>query len=382
MDFTIPDDLRRLKEAIHDFVAREVIPREREIEEQERVPDDLLAKMRAMGLFGITIPQEYGGLGVGPLGYALASEEIGRAHAAVRALIGINNGIGSQALVLRGTEEQKRRYLPRLASGEFVAAFALSEPGAGSDAAAITTRAVRRGERWLVSGTKHFITNGPFADVVTVMAVTDPGRRAHGGITAFLVEKGTPGFRVGRVQETMGSRGCLRSELVFDDCVVPDDKVIGGVGEGFELAMRCLEDGRISYAAFCVGLAARLLEMSRDWAKARVQFGRPIAEFQAIQLLLAEAATAIEAARALTLVAAWKRECGEQCAKEASMAKLFASEAAGKAADSAVQIHGAMGYAKDLPVERLYRDARLFRIAEGTSEIQKLLIARKVLEGS
>ena len=380
MDFTIPEDLRQLRDTVRDFIQRVVIPLEPEIEREDRVPDHLYRQMQEMGLFGITIPPEYGGLGVGPLGYTLISEEVGHAHGSIRTLIGINNGIGSRILVLQGSEDQKRRYLPRLAAGEMLAAFALSEPGAGSDSAAIETTATRSGDRYLLNGTKHFITNGPRADVVTVLALTDRARRARGGITAFLVEKGSPGFRVGRIQETMGGKGCLRSELIFEDCAIPVEQRIGREGQGFELAMACLAEGRIAYAAFCVGTAERLLGMSRDYAKLRVQFGKPIAQFQAIQFMLAEMATEIHAARMATYNAAWKCDRGEKCDVEASMAKLFASEVAGRAADRAVQIHGGMGYAKDLAVERIYRDARLYRIAEGTSEIQKVVIARHLLQ--
>lgn len=379
MDFQVPDDVWQLKEAVRSFVDSEVIPTEEEIEREDRIPERVLGQMREMGLFGITIPTEYGGIGIGPMAYAMISEEIGRAHCAIRNLIGVNNGIGSKALVSAGTEEQKQRLLPRLASGEFIAAFALSEPNAGSDVSSIETTAVRKGDRYVLNGIKHFITNGPYADVITVMAVTDKSAAARSAMTAFLVEKGAPGLRVGRVQETMGSRGCGRCELIFDDCEVPVESVVGEEGRGFQVAMSCLEEGRIAYAASCVGLAQRLLDLSSAYACSRVQFRRPIARFQAIQFMLAEMATSIYAARTATYHAAWKCEQGDRCGQEASMAKLFASETAGRAADGAVQIHGAMGYAKGLPVERLYRDARLFRIAEGTSEIQKVVIARELL---
>ncbi len=379
MDFSIPEELRALQAGVRDFVTGVAIPAEPEIERAGRLPDALLRGLRDVGLFGYTIPEAYGGLGVGPLGNALISEELGRAHSAIRALVGVNNGIGSRMLVLHGSEAQKRRYLPRLASGEFVAAFALSEPGAGSDAAAIETRAEPRGDGWVLHGSKHFITNGPIADVLSVLAVTDRAKRARGGISAFLVEKGTPGLVVGRRYQTMGSDACARSEIAFQDCAVPGDALIGTPGRGFEYAMACLSEGRISYAAFCVGTAQRLLDASRDYAKQRVQFGRPIAEFQAIQFMLAETAAELYGSRMATLHAAWKCERGEECGREASMAKLLASEMAGRAADRAVQIHGAMGYSRDLAIERLYRDARLYRIAEGTSEIQKLVIARSLL---
>ena len=379
MDFSIPDDLKDLRNAVRDFVYNEIIPAEPQIEEENAVPAELMQKMRDMGLFGLTIPKQYGGLGIGPIGYTLISEEFGKAHSAIRSLVGISNGIGSRGLVLSGSNEQKDKYLPGLASGELIAAFAVSEPDAGSDVSSIRTNAKLDGQRYLLNGSKHFITNGPIADIFTVLAITDRDKGSRGGMSVFLVEKDTPGFSVGRIQETMGSRGCLRSELVFEDCVVPIENVIGGEGKGFGLIMSCLAEGRISYAAFCVGTAQRLLDMSIEYAKQRVQFGRPIAEFQAIQHMLAEMATSIHTARTSTWYAAWKCELGEECNQEASMAKLYASEAAGRVADSAVQIHGAMGYARDLAVERLYRDVRLYRIAEGTSEIQKNLIARNLL---
>jgi acyl-CoA dehydrogenase len=379
MDFSIPDDLLDLRNAVRDFVYKEIIPVEPAIEEENAVPAELMQKMRDMGLFGLTIPEEYGGLGLGPLGYTLVSEEFGKAHSAIRSLVGISNGIGSKALVASGSTEQKEKYLPRLASGELIAAFAVSEPNAGSDVSSILTHAKLEGDKYLLNGSKHFITNGPIADIFTVLASTDKAKGSRGGMSVFLIEKGTPGFSVGRIQETMGSRGCLRSELIFDNCVAPVDSIIDGEGKGFPIIMSCLAEGRIAYAAFCVGTAQRLLDMSVEYAKQRVQFGRPISEFQSIQHMLAEMATSVHTARTTTWYAAWKCELGEECNQEASMAKLFASEAAGKVADSAVQIHGAMGYARDLAVERLYRDARLYRIAEGTSEIQKNLISRNLL---
>jgi acyl-CoA dehydrogenase len=379
VDFLIPDELQLLRDAVRDFVYKEAIPLESQIEKEDRVPEALLEQMRDMGLFGITIPVEYGGIGIGPFGYTLINEEIGKAHGAIRALISISNGIGSKALVLYGTDEQKQHFLPRLASGEFISSFAISEPGAGSDVAAIKTLAIRDGNHYVLNGTKHFITNAPYADVITVLAVTDKENRPRERMSVFLVEPDAPGFSLGRVQETMGGRGYGRCEVIFEDCRIPAANLLGQEGSGFQVAMSCLEEGRISYAATCIGLAQRSLEMSTDYAKQRVQFGRPIAEFQAIQFMLAEMATSIYAARMMTHHAAWKCERREKCAQEASMAKLFASEAAGQAADTAVQIHGAMGYARDYAVERLYREARLFRIAEGTSEIQKIVIAKNIL---
>ena len=380
MDFTIPDDLRELQETVRRLVQREIIPLEQEIEANQRVPEVLIEKCRQMGRFGMTIPEEYGGGGLGTLGYTLVSEELGHAHPGVRSMVGINNGMGSKALVLYGTEDQKQRFLPGLASGELLSAFAVSEPNAGSDVSAIETRAERRGDQYILNGSKHFITNAPYADVLTVLAATDKDASTSKKLTAFLVEKDSPGFIIGKNQETMGSGGCARSELRFDDCTVPAANVLGAEGQGFEVAMSTLAESRITYAAFCVGSAQRLLDMSCEYAKVRVQFGRPIAAFQGIQFMLAEMATSIYAARLASYHVAWKYERGEECAQEASMAKLFASETAGKVADSAVQIHGAMGYARECAVERLYRDVRVYRIAEGTSEIQKILIARKLLE--
>jgi len=286
--------------------------------------------------------------------------------------------------VLDGTEEQRRRYLPLLASGAWTACFALSEPEAGSDAANIQTTAERRGDVWVLNGTKHFVTNGDVADVATVLALTDRTQRARGGITAFLVERTLPGYIVGTVERKMGLRGTHTCELVFDDCRVPKENVIGGeamVGQGFKTAMRVLDKGRLAQGAVAVGAAERLLELSVGYARQRVQFGRPIAELQAIQFMLAEMATQIYAGRQMLVHAARLRDrCGRAVTREASMVKLFCSEMACRVADTALQIHGGMGYMKDLPVERFYRDLRLTRIFEGTSEIQRLVIARELLK--
>lgn len=380
MDFSIPEEIQQLRQTVREFVERTVIPQESRIEAEDRIPDSLLQQMRGMGLFGVTIPQRFGGLGIGPLGYTLISEEVGRAHGAVRTLIGISNGIGSKVLVSFGTAAQQEAYLPRMASGELATAFAVSEPGAGSDVGAIRTRAVRQDDAYVLNGTKHFITNAANAQLLTVLALTSRDRGAHAGMSMFLVTPDLPGFQLGRRHETMAGKGCGRAEVVLEDCRVPAWNLVGEEGRGFQMAMSCLQEGRVAYAAMCLGLAQRLLEMSADYARQRVQFGRPIAEFQAIQFMLADMASSIYAARMATYHAAWKCERNEECTQEASMAKLLASEAAGKVADAAVQIHGAMGYAKDYAVERMYREARVFRIAEGTSEIQRGIIARKVLE--
>ncbi len=379
----LPPDVELLRSQTRRLVDRDLRPRTLEIERERRIPDELVAKLRELGYFGLTIPERYGGLGLTTLAHLVVQEELGRAHAAFNMLISGNNGIGVMALVLTGSEAQKQRWLPRLASGEWIAAFALTEPNAGSDAQAIETRAARDGDRWVLNGTKHYISRGDIADLVTVFAVTDPTAksRARGGITAFVVEKGTPGYRVARIQESMGSDVVKQAELVFEDCVVSAEHVVGEVGQGFATAMRTLDLGRLSLAARCVGTMEELLSVSATHAMNRVQFGKPIAEQQAIQHMLADTATDIAMVRPALYAAAARRDGGQTVTQEAAMLKLYASEALGRAADRAVQIHGGMGFMRDCVVEGIYREARMMRIVEGTSEIQRLLIARGVLEG-
>jgi acyl-CoA dehydrogenase len=294
--------------------------------------------------------------------------------------VGTNNGIGSLGILFDGTEEQKRAYLPKLAGGEWTGAFALTEPNAGSDAAAIESTAVRQGEVFILNGRKQWITNADVAEVFTVMAVTDRDKRARGGITAFLVHRDTPGLTITRPHATMGFRGSHVCDLIFEDARVPAGNVLGKVGDGFKVAMKVLERGRLTMGAVCVGAAQRLLELSVAHAKQRVQFGKPIAEQQAIQFMLADTATEIYACRSMLHQTAWRMDRGERPTKEVAMVKLHCSEMVGRAADRAVQIHGGMGYMRDYPVERYYRDVRLIRIYEGTSEIQRLIIAREVLK--
>lgn len=384
MDFTIPENLRMMQETVRRFVERDLEPISRQVEDEDRIPEEAVRKMRDLGLFGLAIPEEYGGLGLGVLGECLVYQELSKTNACFRSRIGTNNGIGSQGIVIDGTEEQKQKYLPKLASGEWTACFALTEPEAGSDAAAIRTRAELQGDHWVLNGKKHFITNGDIADVATVFAVTDPQKRARGGITAFIVERTFPGYSVGTIERKMGLRGSHTAELVFEDCIVPRENVIGGeamVGQGFKTAMKVLDKGRLTMGASAVGTAEKLLELSIDYAKQRVQFGKPIAEFQAIQFMLADMATQIYAARNMLYHAAWLRDQrGTAVVKEASMVKLFCTEMVNRVADMAVQIHGGMGYMKDYPIERFYRDVRLTRIYEGTSEIQRLVIARELLK--
>jgi len=384
MDFEIPENVRMMVETVRRFVKQDLEPIARQVEEEDRIPEPVVEKMRELGLFGLAIPEEYDGLEIGCLGECLVYEELGKANACFRTRIGTNNGIGSQGIVLDGTPEQKKRYLPKLASGEWIGCFALTEPEAGSDAANLKTTAELDNGTWLLNGRKHFITNGDIADVATVFALTDKAKRAKGGITAFVVEKSFPGFYVGTIERKMGMRGSHTCELIFDNCQVPKENVIGGearVGQGFKTAMKTLDKGRLTLGAAALGSAQKLLELSLDYAKQREQFGKPIGHFQAIQTMLADMATQIYAARQMVYHAAWLRDTtGSAVVKEAAMVKLFCSEMANRVADMAVQIHGGMGYMKDYPVERFYRDVRLTRIYEGTSEIQRLVIARELLK--
>ncbi|MCB2186879.1 MAG: acyl-CoA dehydrogenase family protein [Deltaproteobacteria bacterium] len=383
MDYEIPENLRLMVDTVRRFVKQDLDPISQSVEDEDRIPENVVQTMRELGLFGLSIPEEYGGLDVGTLGECLVYEEMSKANACFRTRIGTNNGIGAQGIVIDGTPEQKERYLPLLASGEWIGCFALTEPEAGSDAANIQTTAELKGDKWVLNGRKHFITNGDIADLATVFAVNDRKKRARGGITAFLVEKTFPGFFVGTIERKMGMRGSHTCELIFDNCEVPAANVIGGeagVGQGFKTAMKILDKGRLTMGASALGSAQKLLELSVEYAKQRVQFGKTIGEFQAIQFMLAEMATNIYAARQMLYHAAHLRDQrGTAVIKEASMVKLFCTEMANRAADMAVQIFGGMGYMKDFPVERYFRDLRLTRIYEGTSEIQKLVIARELL---
>ena len=385
MDFEIPENLRLMTDTIRRFVKKGLEPISQQVEDEDRIPEEVVQTMRELGLFGLSIPEEYGGLGLNVLGECLVYEEMSAVNACFRTRIGTNNGIGSQGIVIDGTQEQKEKYLPKMASGEWIGVFALTEPEAGSDAANVQTTAELKGDKWVLNGRKHFITNGDIADVSTVFALTDKAKRAKGGITGFLVEKTDPGFFVGTIERKMGMRGSHTCELIFDNCEIPKDRIIGGeanLGLGFRTAMKILDKGRLTMGASAVGSAQKLLELSVDYAKQRVQFGKPIGSFQAVQIMLADMATQIYAGRQMLHHAAWLRDKrGTAVVKEASMVKLFCTEMANRVADMAVQIHGGMGYMKDFPVERFYRDLRLTRIYEGTSEIQRTVIARELLKG-
>jgi len=381
MDFEIPENLRMMQDTIRRFVNQDLEPISQKVEEEDDIPEEIVQKMRELGLFGLVIPEEYGGLELGTLGECLVYEELTKTNAAFRSRIGTSNGIGSIGILFDGTEEQKQKYLSKVASGEWTSCFALSEPEAGSDAGNVKTTAERDGDDFVLNGVKHFITNGDVADIATVLALTDKEKRTRGGITAFVVEKGTPGFSVGAIDRKMGLRGSHTCELIFDNCRVPVTNVIGGepmIGEGFKTAMRVLDKGRLTMGACALGAAQKLLDLCVSYSKERVQFGKPIARFQSVGNMLADMATEIYAARQMLYHAAWLRDQGNKVIKEASMVKLFCTEMACRVAYNAVQIFGGSGYVQDFPIERFYRDVRLYTIYEGTSEIQRLVIAREL----
>ena len=380
MDFDIPDELQLLARTVRDFVETRLVSIEKQVEDSDEIPRDVVREMATLGFFGLPFPEEYGGAGAGDLGYCLALEQFGRTSAAFSNLIGAHTSIGSMSIFLGGTDDQKRRYLPDLTAGRKIAAFSLTEPSSGSDAASIQTTARKDGGRWLLNGTKIWVTNGPIADVVVVYAANDRAKGARGGITAFIVEKTFRGFRVGKVDEKMGLRGSKTGELIFEDCEVPEENVLGGEpGTGFRTALGALDIGRVSLAAGAVGTSQFLLELGIAQAKRRKQFGQPIAANQAIQWMLADSAVEIHAARLMIYDAAAKLDRGVRVSREAAMVKVYASELANRVADRVLQIHGGMGYMKDSPVERAYRDARILRIYEGTSEVQRMIIAEELL---
>jgi acyl-CoA dehydrogenase len=381
MNFDVPEELQLLAKTVRDFVEERLRPIEKQVEDEDRIPHAVMKEMAALGFFGLPIPEEYGGAGAGDLGYCIALEQFGRTSAAFSNVIGAHTSIGSMSILLGGTDDQKRRYLPDLAAGRKIAAFSLTEPSSGSDAASIQTTATKRGEQWILNGTKIWVTNGPIADVVVVYAANDRSKGARGGISAFIVEKGFPGFRVGKVDDKMGLRGSYTAELVFEDCEVPEANVLGGaIGSGFRTALGALDIGRISLAAGAVGSSQHLLEIAIEHSKRRTQFGKPIAANQAIQWMLADSAVEIHAARLMVYDAAWKLDHSKRVSIEAAMVKVFASETAGRVVDRVLQIHGGMGYMKESPVERAYRDARILRIYEGTSEVQRMIIAEELLK--
>ncbi len=378
-----PETFNILLDTLRRFVRERLIPAEQQLVDNDEIPPAIIAEMREMGLFGLTIPVEYGGLGLTTEEEALTSMEMCRASPAFRSIAGTNNGIGSQGIVIDGTDEQKKNYLPRLASGELIGSFALTEPGAGSDAGSLTTSARRDGDHYIINGAKRYITNAPEAGVFTLMARTDPQSKDARGVSAFIVERATPGLTVGKPDRKMGQRGSHTADVFFDNARVPAANIIGGKeGMGFKTAMKVLDKARLNIAAVCVGAADRMLEEALNYAIQRKQFGQPVAEFQLVQAMLADCQTEIFAARSMTLEAARKRDNGENVTMEASCCKYFASEMCGRVADRAVQVHGGSGYMADSPIERFYRDVRLFRLYEGTSQIQQLVIARHLIRNA
>ncbi|MDP9415617.1 MAG: acyl-CoA dehydrogenase family protein [Pseudomonadota bacterium] len=373
-----PQTFELLLVTVRRFVAERLRPLEERVDREDEVPDEIVQEMREMGLFGLSIPEEYGGLGLSMSEEVRVALELGRTTPAFRSVFGTNVGIGSQGLVMAGTEAQKAEWLPRIATGEVITSFALTEPGAGSDSASVEAKAVRDGDVYRLSGTKRYITNADKASLFTVMARTGgPGAK---GVSAFLVPADLPGLSIGLPEKKMGQQGAHVCDVLFDEVAVPAANRLGEEGEGFKVAMRVLDRGRLHISAVCVGIAERLIADAVAYASERKQFGRPIADFQLVQAMIADSKTETMAAKALVLEVAAQKDAGEAITMEAAAAKYFASETVGRVADRTVQIYGGAGYIADYGVERLYRDVRLFRIYEGTSQVQQLVIARETLK--
>jgi alkylation response protein AidB-like acyl-CoA dehydrogenase len=377
--FRLTEEQEQLRREIRAFAAKEIAPHVMEWDEDGVFPEAVVKQLGEMGLLGMLLPTELGGAELGYVDYMMAIEEISAVDGSVGIIMAAHNSLGTNHIYLAGNTEQHRRYLPKLAKGEWLAAWGLTEPGSGSDAAGARTTAVRKGDRWVLNGSKTFITNGGHADVAVVIAVTDREKGTH-GLSAFVVEKGMRGFRPGKKENKLGLRASDTSELILEDCEVPAENLLGKEGEGFVDSLRILDGGRISIAALALGIARGAYEAARRYVKQRRQFGKAIAEFQGIQWKLADMATQLDAARLLTLRAAALKDAGQPTTSESAMAKLFASEAAVRICDEAVQLHGGYGFIKDYPVEKFYRDVKLCTIGEGTSEIQRMVIARELLK--
>ncbi len=378
MDLTLSPEHVALRRLVREFAENEVAPLAMQIDREHRVPHETMRKLGEIGLLGVCFPQEYGGMGAGEIGYCILMEELGRVCTSTATNVGAHISIGAMAIHLDGNPEQKRKYLTPLARGEKIAAFGLTEPNAGSDAANIRTRAVREGDSWILDGGKVFITNGGYADIITVMAVTDPALGARGGVTAFIIETAWPGFKVAREENKMGIRGTSTAELVFEELRVPHENVLGKVGEGFVTFMKTLDMGRLTLGAACLGGAQAALEWAVRWAKTRKQFGVELAHKQSAQWMIANIATEVEALRSLVYRAAWMVDTGQPFTKLAAMCKMYGSEVASRAIDATLQIHGALGYTRDFPIELAFRDARIAEIFEGTNEIQRIVIASDI----
>ena len=377
MDFTLTNEKKLFQKTVREFCEKEIKPIASKIDKEEYFPKDLYKKMGKIGLMGMTVPQKYGGAGLDRISYMIALEEISRVCGSTGITVEAHNSLGLGHIYEKGTEKQRKKYLPALTNGKAIAAWALTEPNAGSDASATQTTAVLDGNEWVINGTKQFITSGDIADVTTVMAMTDKSQGAK-GISAFIVEKDTPGFKVGQLEDKLGLRGSHTAELVFDNCKIPKENLLGELGRGFVGAMNILDRGRTAIGAMSVGIARGAFEDALEYAKQRQQFCKPIGKNQAIQWMLADMATEIDAARLLVYRAAYLEDQNVRFTKEASMAKLFASEIAMRTTVKAIQIYGGNGYMREYPLERYYRDIKLCTIGEGTSEVQRMVIARQL----
>jgi alkylation response protein AidB-like acyl-CoA dehydrogenase len=378
LDFQLNDEQQQLRRSVREFAESEILPNVMKWDEAGEFPLATVKELGKLGLMGVVFPAEYGGAGMGYVEYVTAIEELSRVDGSVGIIVAAHTSLCSNHIWLAGTEEQKRKYIPNLATGEFIGAWGLTEPGSGSDAGSARMSAVRKRDCWVLNGTKTFCTNGHYADVLVVIAVTDRAAHTH-GLSAFIVEKGTRGFRAGKKENKLGLRASDTAELIFEDCCIPSGNLLGKEGDGFIDAMRVLDGGRISIAALALGMAQGAYEAALNYSKQRKQFGRAISEFQAIQWKLADMATEIDAARLLTLRAASMKDSGMKTTLESSMAKLYASEVAVRCANEGVQIHGGYGFIKDYPAEKYYRDVKLCTIGEGTSEVQRMVIARQIL---
>jgi acyl-CoA dehydrogenase len=377
------ETLEQLIDVVRRFVNERLIPLEAQVAEEDKIPADVVQEMRELGLFGLTIPQEYGGIGLNTYEECRVVMELGRTSPAFRSIIGTNNGIGSQGIVMDGTEEQKTYYLPKFASGEIIGSFALTEPDAGSDAGSLQTKAIREGDDYILNGTKRYITNAPSAQLLTVFARTDPDQAGAKGVSAFLVDASTPGITLGAPNKKMGQKGAHVCDVMFDDCRIPASCLLGGsdkLNKGFQTAMKTLDRGRIHISALSVGCADRLIDLCLEYGSERKQFGQRIADFQLLQAMLADSKAESYAAQCMVLDAAKRRDNGEAVNTLASCCKLFATEMVGRVADRAVQFHGGAGYMEEYAVARFYKDVRLFRIYEGTSQIQQTIIAKNLLK--
>jgi alkylation response protein AidB-like acyl-CoA dehydrogenase len=377
--FGLTHEQEQLRREVRAFAEREIAPHVSRWDELSEFPHDAIAKLGPMGLLGVILPESLGGAGLGYVEYVLAIEELSRVDGSIGLIVAAHTSLCTNHIMLAGTDAQRQRWIPRLASGQWLGCWGLTEPGSGSDAGGARATAVRTAAGWALNGTKTFITNGSYADCAVILAVTDAAKGTHGGISAFVVERGTPGFRAGRKENKLGLRASDTAELIFEDCVVPEENLLGNVGEGFRDAMRVLDGGRISIAALSLGIARGAFDAAVRYSQQRHQFGKAIAEFQAIQFKLADMATQLDAAWLLTMRAARMKDAGERVTLASSMAKLHAGETACRICDESVQIHGGYGFLKDYPAEKFYRDVKLCTIGEGTSEIQRMVIAREVL---